>query len=46
MTPQQELEALDNLYVADSPFDTQLNIAKRIKELLDIIQSTDQPFNE
>lgn len=35
MTPEQELEVLNEVYVADSPYDTQLNIAKRIKELLD-----------
>ncbi len=29
------LEELDKLYVADSPYDTQLNIANKIKELLD-----------
>ena len=38
MTPiEQELDILDNIYVADSPYDTQLNVAKRIKELQDIM---------
>jgi len=37
MTPQEELELLNDLYVADSPYDTQLNIATRIGELLDIV---------
>jgi hypothetical protein len=37
MTPQEELESLDELYVADSPYDTQLNIATRIGELLGIV---------
>ena len=37
MTPQEELELLDSLYVANSPYDTQLNIATRIGESLDIV---------
>ena len=37
MTPQEELQLLDDLYVANSPHDTQLNIATRIGELLDIV---------
>lgn len=35
MTPQEELEVLDNLYVADSPYDTQRNVAERIKWLIE-----------
>lgn len=34
---EEELDILDNVYVADSPYDTQLNVAKRIKELQDIM---------
>ena len=37
MTPQEELELLDKLYVANDPLLTHINIANRIGELLDII---------
>ena len=37
MTPQEELEALDNLYVANDPLLTHINVSNRIKELLDIV---------
>jgi hypothetical protein len=45
MTPEQELEVLNEVYVADSPYDTQLNIAKRIKELLDKTDSLTNNFS-
>lgn len=44
MTPQEELEMLDNLYVADSPYDTQLNIATRIGELLNLVNPLPKTF--
>ena len=37
MTPQEELELLDELYVANDPLLTHINVANRIKELLDIV---------
>lgn len=37
MIPQEELELLDELYVANDPLLTHINVSNRIKELLDIV---------
>lgn len=37
MTPQEELELLDELYVANDPIATHSSIATRIGQLLDIV---------
>jgi len=43
MTPQEELEVLDDLYVANDPLLTHINIANRIGELLNIVSPIIKP---
>jgi hypothetical protein len=46
MTPQEELDFLDNLYVARNPAETHRNVANRIAELQLTIIPQETKYNE
>ena len=42
MTPQEELETLESLFIPGDAYETLYNVAKRIKELKDNLKPKDE----